>query len=125
FIQAGWAVYAIDYRPNEKISIEPIENDDSALAVQAAARLPFVDVKRIGLMGASHGGNISSRLVSRVDVRGAVLCAPAAFDLIEVKKAANRGEPVVPILHKLIADMEDKHWAKAEDIALDPARFHY
>jgi dipeptidyl aminopeptidase/acylaminoacyl peptidase len=60
-----------------------------------------------------------------VDVQGAVLCAPAALDLIEVKKAAGRGEAVVPILKRLVADMEKKHGAKAEEIAKDPKKFGY
>jgi endo-1,4-beta-xylanase len=125
FIKAGWAVYSIDYRPNEIISIEPIETDDTIEAIKAVRKLPFIDSRRVGLMGASHGGNVLSRVISRADAAGAVLCAPAAFDLIEVKKAAGRGEPVVPILKKLIADMEKKHGASAEEIARDPAKYGY
>src|SRR5262249_55140419 len=34
-------------------------------------------------------------------------------------------EPVVPILRKLIADMEAKHGAKAEEIKKDPSRYGY
>jgi hypothetical protein len=47
------------------------------------------------------------------------------MDLIEVKKADGRGEPVVPILRKLVADMEDKHGAKAEEIERDPRKHGY
>ncbi len=90
FINAGWAVYSIDYRPSEKIAIVTIEFDDSVEAVKAVRKLPFVDPNRVGLMGGSHGAQVSSRLVSRVDVRGAALCAPAAIDLIEVKKAVDK-----------------------------------
>jgi endo-1,4-beta-xylanase len=125
FIKAGWAIYSIDYRPNEVISIEPIETDDSIEAVKAVRALPFVDPKRVGMMGGSHGGNVASRVLSRIDTSGAILCAPAAFDLIEVKKAAGRGEPVVAILKKLIGDMEKKHGAPAEEIEKDPARYGY
>ena len=125
FIQAGWVVYSIDYRPSEKIAIVPIEFDDSVEAVKAVRKLPFVDPYRIGLMGGSHGAQVSSRLVSRVDVSGAVLCAPAAIDLIEVKKAAERGEPVVEILKKMIADMEAERGAQAEEIEKDPAKYGY
>src|SRR5262249_30657925 len=119
-LAAGWAVYSIDYRPREKIAIVPIEFDDSFEAIKAARTLPFVDPRRVGLLGGSHGAQVSSRLVSRIDVSGAVLCAPAALDLVEVKKAAGRGEPMVAILKKMIADMETERGATAEEIERDP-----
>jgi endo-1,4-beta-xylanase len=125
FIQAGWAVYCTDYRPNDKITIEPIETDDAIAAIRAARQLPFVAGRRVGLWGASHGANVASRVIARADLGGAILCAPAAMDLIEVKKAAGRGEPVVPILRKLIADMEAKHGARAEEIEKDPGKYGY
>jgi len=106
FIKEGWAIFSIDYRPSDKMLL-PIEIDDSVLAVKALRAMPFIDSKRLGLLGGSHGANVSSRLASRLDVVGAVLCAPAAIDLIEVKKAVTAGkEPVVQILKRMIADME-------------------
>ncbi len=125
FLQASWAVYCTDYRPNDKISIEPIETEDAVEALKAVRKLPFIDPRRVGLWGASHGANVASRVIARADLSGAILCAPAAMDLIEVKKADGRGEPVVPILRKLIADMEAKHGAKAEEIEKDPSRYGY
>jgi endo-1,4-beta-xylanase len=125
FIKAGWAVYSIDYRPFEQISIEPIETDDSIEAVKTVRKLPFIDPDRVGLMGGSHGANVASKMISRVDTRGAILCAPAALDLIEVKKAAAAGEKVVGILLKLVADMEKQYGAPAEEIARDPAKYNY
>jgi dipeptidyl aminopeptidase/acylaminoacyl peptidase len=125
FIQQGWAIYSIDYRPSDQFLL-PIETDDSVLAVKALTAMPFVDAKRIGLMGGSHGANVSSRLVSRLDVAGAVLCAPAAMDLIEIKRAATAGkEPVVKILTKLVGDMEKERGATAEEIAKNPAKYGY
>ena len=124
FIKAGWAVYAIDYRPTTRM-MEEIEIDDSVEAVKLARKLSFVDSNRIGILGGSHGGHVTSRLVSRVDCKGAVLCAPAALDLIEVKKAAGRGEKFVGILSKLAADMEQRLGAKAEEIEKDPAKYSY
>lgn len=35
FIKAGWAVYSIDYRPQEKVNIDPTEIDDTVEAVKA------------------------------------------------------------------------------------------
>jgi dipeptidyl aminopeptidase/acylaminoacyl peptidase len=125
FLQKGWAVYCTDYRPNDKISIEPIETEDTIAALKAVRQLPFIDPRRVGLWGASHGANVASRVIARADLGGAILCAPAAMDLIEVKKADARSEPIVPILRKLIADMEQKHGAKAEAIEKDPAKYGY
>jgi endo-1,4-beta-xylanase len=125
FLREGWAVYSIDYRPNPKIVIDPLETDDTLDALKAVRELPFIDARRVGMLGGSHGANVASRVVSRADLKGAILCAPAALDLIEVKKAAGRGEPVVPILKKLIADMEGRHGARAEVIEKDPAKFGY
>ena len=34
FIKQGWAIYSIDYRPAERISIEPIETDDTLEAIK-------------------------------------------------------------------------------------------
>jgi dipeptidyl aminopeptidase/acylaminoacyl peptidase len=125
FIRAGWAVYSIDYRPSEKIAIAPIEFDDTVEAVKTVRKLPFIDPRRVGYMGGSHGAQVGSRVVSRVDLQGVILCAPAALDLIEDKKAAARGEPVVQILLKMAGDMEAKYGAKAEEIEKDPAKYGY
>src|SRR5437763_2242066 len=104
-LKEGWAIYSIDYRPSDKMLL-PIETDDSVLAVKALRAMPFIDSQRIGLLGGSHGANVSSRLVSRLDVAGGVLCAPAASDLIEIKKAGTAGdEPDGRIFRKRHGDM--------------------
>ena len=58
FIDAGWAVYSIDYRPSEKIAIVPIEFDDTVEAVQTVRKFPFIDASRVGYMGGSHGAQV-------------------------------------------------------------------
>ena len=53
-------------------------------------------------------------------------CAPAAMDLIEVKRAVvERHEKLVGILMKLVGDMEQKYGVLAEEIAKNPAKFGY
>jgi endo-1,4-beta-xylanase len=125
FIKEGWAVYSVDYRPVEQIAIVPIETDDTIEAIKTVRRLPFIDPARVGLMGGSHGANVASKVISRADTSGAVLCAPAALDLIEVKKAVAGGEKVVAILKKLIGDMEREYGAPAEEIEKNPAKYGY
>jgi dienelactone hydrolase len=124
FVRAGWAVFAIDYRPDTSPP-PPLVIEDSIAAVQAVRTLPFIDAGRVGLLGGSRGGGVVSRLLSRIDCKGAVLCAPAGLDLIEVKKAAARGEEVIGVLKKMVANMETQRGAKAEEIEKDPAGFGY
>jgi dipeptidyl aminopeptidase/acylaminoacyl peptidase len=125
FIKAGWAIYSIDYRPAEGISLPPIEYDDTVEAVKAVRKLPYVDPTRVGYMGGSHGAQVGARVVSRIDLSGAILCAPAAMDLIEDKKAIQRGEKLVQILSKLIGDMEKQYGASAEEIDKDRKKYGY
>jgi dipeptidyl aminopeptidase/acylaminoacyl peptidase len=125
FIKEGWAVYSIDYRPAEQIAIVPIEFDDTVEAIKTVRKLPFVDPRRVGYMGGSHGAQVGARVVSRVDLAGAILCAPAAMDLIEDKKAIQRGEKLVQILHKMIADLEKQYGDTAEEIERDPKKYGY
>lgn len=124
-LRQGWAIYAADYRHQEKIGIFPEEFDDTVKAVEAARALPFVDPKRVGYMGHSHGAQVGTRVVSRVDLSGAVLCAPAAMDFIEIKKAMKSGVKLVPILSKMLGDLEQKYGAPMEKIAADPAKYGY
>jgi dipeptidyl aminopeptidase/acylaminoacyl peptidase len=125
FIKAGWVVYAADYRPVEKIAVVPIEFDDTVEAVKTARQLPFVDPTRVGVMGGSHGGQVLSRVASRIDTKGAVLCAPAALDLIEDKKAFARGEKLVQVLMTMIRDLEARYGATLEEVEKDPAKYGY
>jgi dipeptidyl aminopeptidase/acylaminoacyl peptidase len=123
FVKQGWVLYSADYRPNGAFT--KIDYEDTVKAVLAARALPFVDPKRVGYAGQSHGANAGTRVVSRVDLSGAVLMAPAAMDYIEIKQAIQDGVKLVPILHKLVADHEAKYGAPMEEIAKDPAKYGY
>lgn len=124
-VKRGWAVYSANYRPAEKIAIYPIEFDDTVKAVEAARALPFADPKRVGYMGHSHGAQVGTRVVSRVDLSGAVILAPAAMDFIEIKKAMKANVKLVGILSKMLADLEQKYGAPMEEVAKDPAKYGY
>jgi dipeptidyl aminopeptidase/acylaminoacyl peptidase len=123
FVKQGWVLYSADYRPNGAFT--KVDYEDTVNAVKAARALPFADPRRVGYAGQSHGANAGTRVVSRVEVSGAVLMAPAAMDYIEIKKAIQAGVKLVPILHKLVADHEKKYGAPMEEIAKDPARYGY
>ena len=78
----------------------------------------------MGYIGGSHGAQLGTRIVSRADLSGSVLCAPAAMDLAEVKKAVvERQEKLVGILMNLVKQMEQKLGASAEEIAKDPKKY--
>jgi dipeptidyl aminopeptidase/acylaminoacyl peptidase len=124
FARAGWAVFAIDYRPDTSPPPRTVL-EDTVEAVGAVRKLPFIDPARVGMMGGSRGGGVVSRLIARVDCKGAVLCAPAGLDLIEIKKAVGRGEEVIGVLKKMVANLEEQRGATAEEIEMDPARYGY
>jgi dipeptidyl aminopeptidase/acylaminoacyl peptidase len=121
----GWVIYSADYRHAERIGIYPVEFDDTVKAVEAVRALPFVDAKRVAYAGQSHGAQVGTRVVSRVDLAGAIIMAPAAMDFIEIKKAMKAGEKTVPILTTLLTGLEEKYGAPMEEIAKDPARYGY
>ncbi len=126
FLRAGWAVYSIDFRPNHStVRLPPVEIDDTIKAIQVARQLPFVDPQRVGLLGGSHGGHVMVRVMARVDTRGAILCAPANLDEIEIKKAVGRGEKIIRPLTRFVDEMEKKHGVTMEEIAKDPKKYHY
>ena len=75
FLAQGWAVYSIDYRPNPRYILDPLEWDDTVIAVNKARSFAFVDPKRMAMFGGSHGGHVVGRMIARVDLSCAVLCA--------------------------------------------------
>jgi dipeptidyl aminopeptidase/acylaminoacyl peptidase len=123
FAKQGWVIYAADYCP--KVPFTLTDADDTVKAVEAARALPFVDPKRVGYAGQSHGAQVGTRVVSRVNLSGAVLMAPAAMDFIEVKKAIKSGVKMVPILSQLVADQERKYGAPMEEVAKNPAKYGF
>jgi dipeptidyl aminopeptidase/acylaminoacyl peptidase len=136
FVAAGCAVFAIDYRPTTVPLTEPggavvfpplppIEINDTLEAIEAVRHLPFIDGKRVAVMGGSHGGYVMSKVVSRADLRGGILCSPAIFDLIELWKAREQKVDMIQVIKNKIADGEQKYGAPMAAIAKDPAAYGY
>lgn len=124
FLAQGWAVYTIDYRPNPRYAIDPLEFDDTVIALNKARSFPFVDPKRMAIFGGSHGGHVTGRMISRVSVTCAVLCAPAGLDLIEISHLMEKGTKVGGN-QMLIREMEQRTGVKMADIEKNPATYHY
>jgi dipeptidyl aminopeptidase/acylaminoacyl peptidase len=125
FLAAGWAIYSLDFRPNPPATLDPREWNDAVRAVLDIGKLPFIDAKRVAVFSGGHGANTWARAISRVHVRAAVLCAPAALDLIEVSHAIARHEAVFPQLPQLIAQLEQRSGVKIDQIEKDPAKYQY
>lgn len=124
FLAQGWAVYLIDYRTNPQHMIDPLEFDDTVIAVNKAKAFSFVDPKRVAMFGGSHGGHVAGRMLSRVDLCCAVLCAPAGLDLIELAKLAGKGTPIGGN-QGLVRQMEARAGAKMAEIEKNPGSYHY
>jgi len=136
FVAEGWALIAIDYRsedvplrfPGGAVTfprLPPIEVNDVLGAIEQVRRLPFVDGSRIAVMGGSHGGNVMSRVISRTNLRGGIICSPAIFDPIELWKALERKVEMVQPIKNKIAECEQKYGGTMDAIARNPEAFGY
>ncbi len=124
FLAQGWAVYSIDYRTNPRYTLDPLEWEDTLSAVNKARSFSFVDPKRMAMIGGSHGGHVTARMASRVDLACAVICAPAGLDLIALSHLADKGTPVGGN-QKLIRELEQRSKVKMADIEKDPSPYGY
>jgi len=124
FLAQGWAVYTIDYRPNPRYTLDPLESEDTAIAVNKARSFSFVDPKRMAMFGGSHGGHVTGRMASRVGLACAVLCAPAGLDLIEISHLAEKGTPVGGN-QRLIRELEQRAGVKMAEIEKNPDAYDY
>lgn len=124
FLAQGWAVYTIDYRPNPRYMIDPLEFEDTVIAVNKAKAFAFVDSKRVAMFGGSHGGHVTGRMLSRVELCCAVLCAPAGLDLLELSHLAEKGVSIGGN-RGLIRQLETRTGVKMHEIEKNPEAYHY
>ncbi len=124
FLAQGWAVYTIDYRPNPRYTLDPLELEDTIIAVNKARSFPFVDPERIAMFGGSHGGHVTGRMASRMDLACAVLCAPAGLDLIALAHQAEQGARIGGN-QRLIRELEQRSGVKMTEIEKHPQTYQY
>ncbi len=124
FLARGWAVYTIDYRPNPRYKLDPLEWDDTQVAINQARGFPFVDPKRIAIYGGSHGAHVAGRMVSREQLACAVLCAPAGIDLIALAQLAGKGTPIGGN-QRLVREAEQRAGMKMSELGKNPAAHRY
>jgi dipeptidyl aminopeptidase/acylaminoacyl peptidase len=103
FVNEGWAVYSMDYRPGGGRTLNPIQYSDAVAGIEAARQLPFVDADRLAVMGGSHGAHVMSRVASMVNARCGVLYSPTLLDMGQMRRALKEEkDPVVLTRLKLI-----------------------
>jgi dipeptidyl aminopeptidase/acylaminoacyl peptidase len=124
FLAQGWAVYTIDYRPNPRYTLDPLELDDTMIAVNKARSFAFVDPKRIATFGGSHGGHVTARMASRVDLACALVCAPAGLDLIALAHQAEQGARIGGN-QRLVRELEQRSGVKMAEIEKHPEAYQY
>jgi dipeptidyl aminopeptidase/acylaminoacyl peptidase len=124
FLAQGWAVYSIDYRTNPRYTLDPLEWDDTLVAINQARSFPFVDPRRIAMLGGSHGGHVTARMASRTKLTCAVLCAPAGLDLISLSRLAQQGTPIGGN-QGLVRAYEKRAGAMMAQIQQNPEAYHY
>ncbi|HUV65298.1 MAG TPA: prolyl oligopeptidase family serine peptidase [Sedimentisphaerales bacterium] len=124
FLAQGWAVYTVDYRPNPRYTLDPLELEDTVVAVNKARSFAFVDPKRMAMFGGSHGGHVTGRMTSRVNLACAVLCAPAGLDLIALSHQAEQGA-LIGGNQRLIRELEQRSGVKIAEIEKNPEAYQY
>ncbi len=124
FLAQGWAVYTIDYRPNPRYTLDPLELEDTVVAVNKARAFAFVDPQRIAMFGGSHGGHVTARMASRVDLACTVLCAPAGLDLIALARQAEQGARIGGN-QRLVRELEQRSGVKMAEIERHPEAYQY
>lgn len=124
FLAQGWAVYTLDYRPNPRYTLDPLELEDTVIAVNKVRSFAFVDPNRMAIFGGSHGGHVTGRMASRVDLACAVLCAPAGLDLIALLHQAEQGVPIGGN-QRLVREMEQRSGVKMAEIEKHPEDYRY
>ncbi len=130
FLAKGYAVGWLNYRAeawfaytgvplkvgrqqaNQLMSRPPLDYDDLKTLVEFVKRLPYVDPRRVGLVGNSHGGGMILRAAAEgIDVAAAIVSEPDASEFLQMKREAFEGdnplyptvESVVPVLDKAVA----------------------
>ncbi|MCX7016696.1 MAG: alpha/beta fold hydrolase, partial [Candidatus Sumerlaeota bacterium] len=127
FLAEGWAVYAIEFRPDSNLL--PVEWQDTIAAIEYAKELPYVDSSRVAVMGCSHGGHIMARVAARARVSCAVLAAPAVLNLLEIANDPVKLEEENAHVHKMlpgfVALLEKEFKAPIAEIVKNPKQFGY
>lgn len=131
FLEAGYAVAWVQYRAeawfawpgskplrqskqqaNQLMSRPPLEIDDLMTIVEYVKRLPYVDPKRVGLCGNSHGGGMILRATADgLRVRAAIVSEPDASEFLQMQEPAfavenpiyRTPESAKPVLDKPVA----------------------
>jgi dienelactone hydrolase len=105
FLEAGYAVAWMRYRAEVDYAYDkigklvedrrqrrqllnrgPLEYEDVIAIVEYLKTLPFIDSKRVGYMGMSHGGEMAFKIASEYHgIRAMIACEPAAHEFLRLR----------------------------------------
>ncbi len=125
FVQAGWAVLTTDFRHLTLPGGGVLEWHDALASIEDVRNLSYIDGRRVAIMGGSHGAHVYSEVVVRANIRCAVLCSPAIFDLIELAKARDNHVPEVSAITNAITEGEKRYGATMDVVAKNPECYGY
>lgn len=104
FLEAGYAVAWVTYRAeawfayetaiplkvshheaNQLLNRSPLEYNDLISIIENVRRLPYIDAKKIGLIGNSHGGGMILKAGAEgLDVAAAIVSEPDASEFLQL-----------------------------------------
>lgn len=114
FLEAGYVVaylryrgeVPLAYRQAEKLEMRgnslprsPLDHDDVISVVEYFKKLSYVDAKRIGMVGLSHGGELIMKVVSEINIGAAVCSEPASHEYLAL--SMNELPPGEPQLQRV------------------------
>jgi len=122
FLAEGYAIGWLNYRAeawfaytgtplqvgrqqaNQLMSRPPLDYDDLKTLVEYVKRLPYVDPRRVGLVGNSHGGGMILRAAAEgLDVAAAIVSEPDASEFLAMRREAFEGEnPLYPTIESVL-----------------------
>ena len=126
FIAAGFVIYSMDFSavdPGNAFSTG--EWELAQRAIETAQRLPYVDARRVAMVGQSHGGMVSCRSASHLDILCAVPCAPAAIDPIAAWRFQQSGGVISASLQNVINQTAANYGVPMATLAANPSAYGY
>ncbi len=126
FVAAGFVIFSVDFsavNPGNAFSTD--EWELMPRAIETAQRQSFVDARRVAMVGQSHGGMVTCRAASHLDILCAVPCAPAAIDPIAAWEFTQMGGIVSPSLQNVINQTAANYGVPMATLAANPGAYGY
>lgn len=124
-VAAGFVVYSMDFSVVAGSSLDVGEWELAARAIETARRLSYVDARRVGMVGQSHGGALTLGTAAVSDILCAVPCAPAGIDPIAAWRWQQSGGTIASNLQGVIDSTVALYGVPMQSLAASPAAYGY